>query len=195
MSSAQLAKEKGSFPLYDQKSYCEGAFVHTLSPDVQKAIKANGIRNSHLLSIAPTGTISLTADNVSSGIEPPFALHYDRTIQQFNGHQIERVEDYAYRQGVKGRTANEISGKEHVEVLGLVSKYMDSAVSKTCNVGDDVTYEEFKDLYLTAWKLGAKGITTFRAAGKRYGVLNEVSEEPEAQACFIDPDTGLRECE
>ena len=195
MASAHLAKEKGSFPLYDQKSYCEGAFVHTLSPDVQKAIRANGIRNSHLLSIAPTGTISLTADNVSSGIEPPFALHYDRTIQQFNGHQIERVEDYAYRQGVKGRTANEISAKEHVEVLGLVSKYMDSAVSKTCNVGDDVTYDEFKDLYLTAWKLGAKGITTFRAAGKRYGILNEVSEEPEAQACFIDPDTGLRECE
>ena len=73
---------------------------------------------------------------------------------------------------------------------------MDSAVSKTCNVGDDVTYDEFKDLYLTAWKTGCKGITTFRAAGKRFGILNEVkTEEPKAEACFIDPDTGLKECE
>ena len=73
---------------------------------------------------------------------------------------------------------------------------MDSAVSKTCNVGDDVTYDEFKDLYLTAWKSGAKGITTFRAAGKRYGILNEVTdEEPKAEACYIDPNTGQKECE
>ena len=192
-----MAKEKGSFPLYDAEKYCQGAFFKTLSLPVQAKIKTDGIRNSHLLSIAPTGTISLTADNVSSGIEPPFALHYDRTIQQFNGHQVERVEDYAFRQGVAGRTANEISGQEHVDVLALASRYMDSAVSKTCNVGDEVTYDEFKELYMTAWRKGCKGITTFRAAGKRYGILNEVKpeEEPTAQACFIDPATGLRECE
>ena len=123
-------------------------------------------------------------------------MFYDRTIQQFNGHQIERVEDYAYRRGVASRTANEISAKEHVDILALASRYMDSAVSKTCNVGDDVTYDEFKDLYLTAWKSGAKGITTFRAAGKRYGILNEVTdEEPKAEACYIDPNTGQKECE
>ncbi len=197
LASSDLAKEKGSFPLYDSEKYCQGAFFKTLSLAVQAKIKTDGIRNSHLLSIAPTGTISLTADNVSSGIEPPFALHYDRTIQQFNGHQVERVEDYAFRQGVAGRTANEISGQEHVDVLALASRYMDSAVSKTCNVGDEVTYDEFKELYMTAWRKGCKGITTFRAAGKRYGILNEVKpeEEPTAQACFIDPATGLRECE
>ena len=115
-----------------------------------------------LTSIAPTGTISLTADNVSSGIEPPFSLYYDRTIQQFDGHQVQRVEDYAYRQGVSGRTANEISAKEHLAVLSLSSQFVDSAVSKTCNVGDNVTYDEFKNLYYDAWKQGCKGITTFR---------------------------------
>ena len=108
-------------------------------------IQTTGIRNSHLTSIAPTGTISLTADNVSSGIEPPFALFYDRTIEGFDGQSIERVEDYAYSLGIKGRTANEISADEHVNVLKLASMFVDSAVSKTCNVGDDVTYDEFKD--------------------------------------------------
>ena len=195
-ASADIAKEKGSFPLFDKEKYLAGNFVKTLSPWVQEKIQRYGIRNSHLTSIAPTGTISLTADNVSSGIEPPFALYYDRTIQQFNGHQVERVEDYAYRQGVEGRTANQISANEHVEVLAIASRYMDSAVSKTCNVGDDVSYEDFKELYLTAWKKGCKGITTFRAAGKRYGILNEVTEdEPQAEACFIDPQTGQKTCE
>lgn len=195
-ASADIAKEKGSFPLYDKEKYLAGNFVKTLSPWVQQKIERYGIRNSHLTSIAPTGTISLTADNVSSGIEPPFALYYDRTIQQFNGHQVERVEDYAYRQGVEGRTANQISANEHVEVLAIASRYMDSAVSKTCNVGDDVSFESFKELYLTAWKKGCKGITTFRAAGKRYGILNEVTEdEPSVEACFIDPATGQKTCE
>ena len=195
-ASADLAEEKGSFPLYDEYNYMESKFVKTLPEWVQEKIRRQGIRNSHLTSIAPTGTISLTADNVSSGIEPPFSLFYDRTIQQFDGHTVERVEDYAYRQGVSGRTANEISAQEHLAVLALASQYVDSAVSKTCNVGDNVTYDEFKNLYYDAWKQGCKGITTFRAAGKRYGILNEVKEdEPKAEACFIDPDTGLKSCE
>lgn len=197
--SADLAAEKGSFPLYDAEKYNQGKFIKTLPKRVRDKIKENGIRNSHLTSIAPTGTISLTADNVSSGIEPPFSLYYDRTIQQFDGHQIERVEDYAYRQGIVGRTANEISADEHVDVLILSSLRVDSAVSKTCNVGDNVTYDEFKELYVKAWRGGCKGITTFRASGKRYGILNEVKpkadEQPKAEACFIDPATGAKSCE
>ena len=197
--SADLAAEKGSFPLYDAEKYNQGKFIKTLPKRVRDKIKENGIRNSHLTSIAPTGTISLTADNVSSGIEPPFSLYYDRTIQQFDGHQIERVEDYAYRQGTAGRTANEISADEHVNVLILSSQYVDSAVSKTCNVGDNVTYDEFKELYVKAWRGGCKGITTFRQSGKRYGILNEVKpkadEQPKAEACFIDPATGAKSCE
>jgi len=197
-ASADLAEEKGSFPLYDEKQFMESKFVKTLSDWVQERIQDKGIRNSHLTSIAPTGTISLTADNVSSGIEPPFSLYYDRTIQQFDGHQIQRVEDYGYQQGVHGRTANEISAQEHLNVLALCSKYVDSAVSKTCNVGDNVSYDEFKNLYYNAWKSGCKGITTFRAAGKRYGILNEVKEDDKdegASACFIDPETGNKSCE
>ena len=196
-ASCDLAREKGSFPLYDEYQYLQSKFVKTLSPWVQDKIKECGIRNSHLTSIAPTGTISLTADNVSSGIEPPYSLYYDRTIQQFDGHTVQRVEDYAYTQGVSSRTANEISAKEHLEVLALVSKYVDSAVSKTCNVGNNVNYQEFKELYTQAWELGCKGITTFRAAGKRYGILNEIVEgdTPKAEACFIDPATGQKECD
>ena len=194
-ASSDLAKEKGSFPLYDKDKYMKGKYIATLPDWVKEKIITNGIRNSHLTSIAPTGTISLTADNVSSGIEPPFSMFYDRTIQKFDGHDIQRVEDYAYRQGVKGRTANNISAQDHLSVLALTSQYIDSAVSKTCNVGDDVTYEEFKKLYTQAWELGCKGITTFRASGKRYGILNEVKEEePKAEACFIDPNTGQKEC-
>jgi len=199
-ASAKLAKEKGPFPLFNKDKYLKSQFIKTLPYDVQVMIEEHGIRNSHLTSIAPTGTISLTADNVSSGIEPPFSHYYDRTVQQFDGHQIERVMDYAYSQGVAGRTANEISADEHVDVLILASQYVDSAVSKTCNVGDNVTYDEFKELYVKAWTYGCSGITTFRAAGKRYGILNEVkqpandNEEPKAEACFIDPNTGQKEC-
>jgi ribonucleoside-diphosphate reductase alpha chain len=195
-SSADLAGEKGPFPLFDFDEYLEAPFVQTLPVWVLEKISENGIRNSHLTSIAPTGTISLVADNVSSGIEPPFMLYYDRSITQFDGTQVERVEDYAYSLGVSGRTANEISAQEHLMVLALAAKYVDSAVSKTCNVGDDVTYDEFKDLYLNAWKLGCKGITTFRAAGKRYGVLNAPKEEVNnAEACYFDPETGQKSCE
>ena len=198
-ASAELAKEKGPFPLWDWEKYSKGRFIQTLPQELQDTIQTTGIRNSHLTSIAPTGTISLTADNTSSGIEPPFALFYDRTIEGFDGQSIERVEDYAYSKGWLGRTANEITADEHLAVLTLASQLVDSAVSKTCNVGDDVTYDEFKELYFKAWKSGCKGITTFRAAGKRYGILNEVKpdndNEPTAEACFINSETGKKECD
>ena len=195
--SAELAKEKGPFPFWEWEAYSASKFVQQLPEDIKHKIMTTGIRNSHLTSIAPTGTISLTADNVSSGIEPPFALYYDRTIAGFDGQSVERVEDYAYSLGIKGRTANQISADEHVKVLSVASQFVDSAVSKTCNVGDDVTYDQFKELYYTAWLNGCKGITTFRASGKRYGILNEANdnEAPKAEACFIDPDTGIKSCE
>jgi ribonucleoside-diphosphate reductase alpha chain len=194
-ASSDLALEKGSFPLYDAMQYQQGAFIKSLPQWLQDKIAIQGMRNSHLTSIAPTGTISLVADNVSSGIEPPFMLYYDRSIEQFDGTHVERVEDYAYRHGVHGRTANEISGQEHLDVLALAASYVDSAVSKTCNIGDDVPYDDFKTLYYDAWLHGCKGITTFRAAGKRYGILNKPKEEePKAEACFIDPATGQKSC-
>ena len=195
-ASALVAKEKGAFPLY-REDYLKSNFVRGLPASVKKLIREHGIRNSHLTSIAPTGTISLVADNVSGGIEPTFSHYYDRTIQTFEGSKTERVKDYAYAKGTKGRTANDINVKEHLSVLLLAQNYIDSACSKTCNVGDDVTQEEFKQVYIDAWKGGAKGCTTFRMSGKRFGVLNAVKEkveEEEVEACFIDPTTGQKEC-
>jgi len=205
-ASALLAKEKGSFPLY-REEYLKSNFVRSLPQSVKKLIREYGIRNSHLTSIAPTGTISLVADNVSGGIEPVFSHYYDRTIQTFDGPKVERVEDYAYAKGVEGKTANETTVQEHLSVLLLAQHYVDSACSKTCNVGDDVGYEEFKQVYVDAWKGGAKGCTTFRLSGKRYGVLTTVEEEKKdtaeiqpiqeedkVEACFVDPQTGIREC-
>jgi len=211
-ASIGLALEKGAFPAFEADKYLESGFAKTLPEDIRQLIKTCGIRNSHLLSIAPTGTISLSADNVSSGIEPVFSAFYDRTIQTFDGPKVERVTDYAFREyGVKARTASEVSVQDHVKVLTLASRYVDSACSKTCNVGDDVTWEDFKDVYMQAWVGGASGCTTFRAAGKRFGILQaaaveDIAEdvveeegvlitEVEGAACYIDPKTGLKTCE
>ena len=209
MSSASLAAEKGPFPAFDRDKYMQSKFVQKLDPDVQEAIARFGIRNSHLTSIAPTGTISLTANNVSSGLEPVFSLEYTRTIQTADGARNEKVEDYAYREwGIKCVTADEITVQEHVGMLTAAQEWVDSACSKTCNVGDKVTWDEFKDVYMQAYDGGAKGCTTFRAAGKRFGILNasaseDVIEEAhtedeaivEGQACYIDPETGMRSCD
>ena len=203
-ASALLAKEKGAFPAY-REDYIKSNFVRTLPASVKSLIREHGIRNSHLTSIAPTGTISLVADNISGGIEPVFNHYYNRTIQTFEGPREEKVEDYAYSKGVEGRTANDITVQEHLSVLLLAQHYIDSACSKTCNVGDDVSYEDFKKVYVDAWKGGAKGCTTFRLSGKRFGILKAVEEEKtdeneteqteeKAEACFIDPENGIKEC-
>lgn len=196
-ASAMLAKEKGAFPLFDKEKYLESKFIKRLDKDVRELINSTGIRNSHLTSIAPTGTISLGADNVSGGCEPVFSHYYDRTIITDDGGQkVERVSDYAYRVwDVKGKTADELSTDEHLAVLMLATKWVDSAVSKTINVGSNVTWEEFKDIYMKAWKGKCKGVTTFRDAGMRYGVLNKVEEEKEGGACYIDPMTGKKSCD
>ena len=199
-ASTILAKEKGCFPLFDADQYLQGKFIQTLPDYIRDDIQRYGIRNSHLLSVAPTGTISLAADNISSGIEPVFSLYYDRTIQTFDGPIVERVEDYAYREyGVKGKTAAECTAEDHLRVLALTQQYIDSAVSKTINVNPEMAWNEFKDIYLEAYRLGCKGVTTFNPAGKRYGVLNKVEvdedDSPKAEACYIDKTTGKKSCD
>lgn len=194
-ASVDLAKEKGPFPMFDADQYLQGKFIRTLPRGLRQRIRKNGIRNSHLISIAPTGTISLSADNISSGIEPVFSHFYDRTIQTFDGPIVERVEDYAYRvHGVKGKTSGECTAQEHLSVLTTAQKYVDSACSKTINIDPNTDWEAFKQIYMTAWKEGAKGCTTFNPNGKRFGILNEVKEEEGAKACYIDPNTGNKEC-
>lgn len=197
-TSVALAKEKGAFPLYDER-YLEGEFIKTLPGTIREGIKKYGIRNSHLLSMAPTGTISLTADSVSGGIEPVFCLSYDREIQTEDGPIIEAVEDYAYANwGVHGRGAMECTADEHLKVLALATQYVDSAVSKTINVSPDMPWEEFKAIYMKAWEMGTKGCTTFNSGGKRFGIFTEKSVpkkgEESAKACYIDLNTGQKEC-
>jgi ribonucleoside-diphosphate reductase alpha chain len=192
LASIDLAAEKGPFPLYNHQ-YLGGGFVRTLSDEITAGIIKNGIRNSHLTSIAPTGTIHITAGSPSSGIEPPYSLVYDRTIMGFDGPEIHKVVDYAAKfWNVHGKTADEVTVAEHLEVLATAQKYVDSAVSKTCNCGSNVSYHDFKEIYSQAWLKKCKGVSTFRAAGKRMGILN--TEEPNAEACYIDPETGERSC-
>lgn len=210
-TSVSLAREKGPFPLY-AGNWLNSGFAKTLPEKLRLAIQEYGVRNSHLLSIAPTGTISLSADNVSSGIEPVFSLEYDRTIQTFDGPISEHMEDYGFKVfGTKARTADQVPVEDHVAVLNRASYYVDSACSKTCNVGSDVTWKRFKNVYMLAYDGGASGCTTFRAEGKRFGILNASASEEEAVpkkqeespkdfvseggACYVDPATGTRTCD
>lgn len=167
-TSAMLAAEKGSFPLYDADLYLKSKFVQGLWPDTITLIKKHGIRNSHLTSIAPTGTISLYADNVSSGIEPVIDYNQKRNVIMKDGMMTVTIPDYGVTYlGTKGRTVTNgnITAAEHVAVLCTAQRWSDSAVSKTCNVPADMLYNDFKDIYMMAWENGAKGITTYRPAG------------------------------
>lgn len=174
IASSELAKEKGSFPLFDKRKYLRGKFIQSLPEYVVESIRKNGIRNSHLISIAPTGTISQTADNVSTGIEPVFTLQQKRIIQEFGGTREEVLEDYGYRTwGTVGKVCKDVTTEEHVAVLTTAQRWCDSGVSKTCNVPKDLPWDKFKNVYLLAYEGGAKGVTTFTMEGKRTGILTE----------------------
>lgn len=196
MASVDLAREKGPFPKFDRDLFLAGEFAKTLPEHVRAAIYKHGIRNSHLTSIAPTGTISFCADYVSSGIEPVFEYEGRRKVIMPEGEEIVDVSDYGFREfGVKGKLASEVTAQEHIDVLAAASALVDSAVSKTCNVDGSMQWESFKGLYEQAWARDCKGATTFNKDGKRAGILlgKEDKDEPEA-VCFIDPSTGRREC-
>ena len=176
LASSDLARERGAFPLFNADLYLSGGnFASRLPADVKDKIRKQGIRNSHLLSIAPTGTISLAfADNASNGIEPPFSYTYTRRKRMADGTFKEyAVEDYAWRlyKHLGGNvdklpesfvTALEISAQAHKDMVAAVAPYIDTSISKTVNVPEDYPYAEFEDLYLTAWKAGLKGLATYR---------------------------------
>jgi ribonucleoside-diphosphate reductase alpha chain len=174
LASAALAAEKGPFPLFDAERYLAGASVAELDEDVRAAIREHGIRNALLTSIAPTGTISLFADNVSSGLEPVFSFTYTRKVLMPDGaRKEETVSDYAYRHYVRqfGEkallpdyfvTAQTLSPSDHVRMQAAVQKYVDSSISKTINCPEDISFDDFKDVYMQAWESGCKGCTTYR---------------------------------
>ena len=174
LASAELALEKGPFPLFDAEKYLAGETVRGLEDKMRKVISENGIRNALLTSIAPTGTISLYADNISSGIEPVFSHSYTRNVLQSDGsRKTEEVTDYAYRQfrRLKGETmplpdyfmdAQSLSSVDHVVMQAAAQKYVDSSISKTINCPEELSFDAFRDIYQLSYQLGCKGCTTFR---------------------------------
>ena len=190
--SSQLAKEKGAFQLFEEEAYMKGPNIKMLPKDIQEDIKEFGIRNALLTSIAPTGTISLLADNVSSGVEPVFAFNYERTVLRPDGSKsIEPVHDYAYQMylNLKGDTkslpeafvsAHSLRPEDHLVMQSTVQKYIDSSISKTINCPENISFEDFENIYQKAYDLGCKGCTTYRPnkiTGSVLSTNSDVSEK------------------
>ncbi|MEM9975637.1 MAG: adenosylcobalamin-dependent ribonucleoside-diphosphate reductase [Pseudomonadota bacterium] len=194
LASVELAKEKGAFPLFDAERFLASGALQHMDEDVRAAIRAHGIRNALLTSIAPTGTISLYAGNVSSGIEPVFAYAYTRKVLQKDGTRTEEeVVDYAvqlwremYGDGELPAyfvNAQTLPPSDHVRMQAAAQKWIDSSISKTINCPEDISFEEFKTVYMEAWDSGCKGCTTYRPNDVTGSVLS-VSESaaPETPA-------------
>ena len=187
LASVDLAKEKGAFPLFDAGGYLASGAMQDMDADVRDLIAEHGIRNALLTSIAPTGTISLYAGNVSSGIEPVFAYAYTRKVLQKDGSRTEEeVIDYAvqmWRDKMGDAelpnyfvNAQTLAPLEHVRMQAAAQKWVDSSISKTINCPEDISFEAFKDVYMAAWDQGCKGCTTYRPNAVTGSVLSVSSE-------------------
>jgi ribonucleoside-diphosphate reductase alpha chain len=196
--SVQLAREKGAFPLFEAKPYLASGTMQAMDADIREAVAAHGIRNALLTSIAPTGTISLFAGNVSSGIEPVFAYSYTRRVLQKDGsHTEEEVVDYAVQmwRDLKGDAplpdhfvnAQTLAPADHVRMQAAAQKWVDSSISKTINCPEDISFEDFKDVYMQAWDMGCKGCTTYRPNDVTGSVLS-ISEEKKDAAPVAAPE-------
>ncbi|MEP4189948.1 MAG: adenosylcobalamin-dependent ribonucleoside-diphosphate reductase, partial [Sneathiella sp.] len=191
LASADLAKEKGVFPLFDKKKYLAGEAVMALDEEIRAAISKHGVRNALLTSIAPTGTISLLANNISSGLEPVFSFSYTRNVLMPDGsRRAEEVTDYALRyfRRLKGDDAplpdyfvdaQVLQPLDHVRMQAAVQEFIDSSISKTINCPEDISFDTFKDIYLEAYNQGCKGCTTYRPNDITGAVL-ETSKETSA---------------
>ena len=194
LASVQLAKEKGAFPLFEAEPFLASGAMEKMDSDVRDAIRKDGIRNALLTSIAPTGTISLYAGNVSSGIEPVFAYAYTRKVLQKDGSRSEEeVVDYAVQmwRDKFGDTelpdyfvnAQTLAPADHVKMQAAAQNWIDSSISKTINCPEDISFQEFKDVYLQAYELGCKGCTTYRpnaVTGSVLSVSESSDEAPES---------------
>lgn len=204
-ASVELAREKGPFPLFDAERYLAGRFVSRLPLALRDAIQVRGIRNSHLLSIAPTGTIALAfADNASNGIEPAYSWTYQRKKRMADDSmRTYEVEDHAWRlyrrlhpqattDGLPPPfvTALQMRADDHLRMLEAVQPFIDTAISKTVNVPADYPYDDFRGLYLEAWRAGLKGLATYRpnaVLGSVLGSVPATTPQPEAPAPDDDP--------
>ncbi len=193
LASVELAKEKGAFPLFDAEKFLASGNMLNMDEDVRAAIQEHGIRNALLTSIAPTGTISLYAGNVSSGIEPVFAYAYTRKVLQKDGSRTEEeVVDYAVQMWrdkfgdaelpeyfVNAQT---LAPSDHVKMQAAAQKWVDSSISKTINCPEDISFDAFKDVYMQAWDTGCKGCTTYRPNDVTGSVLSVSEEKSDAPA-------------
>jgi ribonucleoside-diphosphate reductase alpha chain len=211
LASIHLAIEKGAFPLFDADKYLASGNMIGMDQNIRGRIETCGIRNALLTSIAPTGTISLYAGNVSSGIEPIFALEYDRKVLQKNGSKVtETVRDYAVDKWKRARpgeplpasfvTAQTLKPIDHVRMQAAAQRWVDSSISKTINCPEDISFDDFKNVYLQAWELGCKGCTTYRpndVTGSVLSVKEETADDGGACELRVDPETGqlIRSCE
>lgn len=197
LASVDLAREKGAFPLFDAKGYLASGTMQMMDDDVRDAIAEHGIRNALLTSIAPTGTISLYAGNVSSGIEPVFAYAYTRKVLQKDGSRTEEeVIDYAVQMWREkfGEidlpdyfvNAQTLAPSDHVKMQAAAQKWVDSSISKTINCPADIDFEAFKSVYMQAWDSGCKGCTTYRPND----VTGSVLSVPEASESVPQIETG-----
>ena len=196
-ASVALAKEKGCFPYYERDRYLSGAFIRSLPDDIRRGIAETGIRNSHLLAIAPTGTISLLAGNVSSGLEPIFADSYARNVLAEDGTpKAFRLTDYALdlwrRMTGSGSgmprgfvTIGELPVSAHLQMQAALQPFVDNSISKTINVPQHTSFEEFKQIYDLAYDMGLKGCTTFRPNPVTGAVLSESEAGVEAPHCCV----------
>ena len=188
LASTELAQEKGSFPLLDVDQFLQSGNMVQMDDDVKEVIRSHGIRNALLTSIAPTGTISLYAGNVSSGIEPVFAYSYHRKVLQKDGtKREEEVIDYAvnlWKEKFGNKefpdyfvNAQTLSPTDHVRMQAAAQKWIDSSISKTINCPEDISFEEFKEVYMAAWDQGCKGCTTYRPNAVTGSVLSVDNSE------------------
>ncbi|KAA2314673.1 adenosylcobalamin-dependent ribonucleoside-diphosphate reductase [Pseudooceanicola sediminis] len=199
LASVDLAREKGAFPLFDKDAYLASGTMQQMDEDVRDAVAAHGIRNALLTSIAPTGTISLYAGNVSSGIEPVFAYEYTRKVLQKDGSRTEeKVVDYAVKmwKDLKGDAplpdyfvnAQTLAPLEHVKMQAAAQKWIDSSISKTINCPEDIGFDDFKEVYMAAWDQGCKGCTTYRPNDVTGSVLTVSETKEEAKPAM--PEEG-----
>jgi ribonucleoside-diphosphate reductase alpha chain len=196
LTSAQIAAEKGAFPLFNRENLLAHPRIAALPAAIKDEIAAHGLRNGLLTSIAPTGTISLLAGNVSSGIEPVFSYKYRRRILAADGSErFEDVEDSAHRL-YRERFGDEapltpafvdaqmLTPEDHLRMQAAAQKHIDSAISKTINVPREMPFDAFKDIYARAYALGCKGCTTYRPTEARGAVLSaEPAEQQEGEIC------------
>jgi ribonucleoside-diphosphate reductase alpha chain len=192
-ASIELAREKGPFPLFEKEPYLASPFIRTLPDLLREGIARHGIRNSHLLAIAPTGTISLLANNVSSGIEPLPSVSYQRRIRErdgsFSTHTLEAQSVRLWKTQHEGLppalvTVDELKPADHLAMQAVIQPYVDNAISKTINAPASMSFAEFQDVYAKAWRLGLKGVTVFRPNPVTGSVISQ-STGPGAPCCEV----------